>query len=124
MGINDMAKSSGRVLKEDGSYINQAEMFEALYNALLAGTLNVTLMGSILAEGHMTESDAVANVITFTENITAIEIIHEEETRQTFTINGLPVITRAGGYRTPVGGVPGKTVTIPVGISCEVGRLV
>ena len=41
MGINDMAKSSGRVLKEDGSYINQADMIEALI-AELKGVLSRT----------------------------------------------------------------------------------
>lgn len=33
--IDRMAKRSGRVLKEDGSYINQADMIEAMYKALI-----------------------------------------------------------------------------------------
>ena len=33
--IDRMAKRSGRVLKEDGNYINQADMIEAMYKALI-----------------------------------------------------------------------------------------
>ncbi|MDD4780356.1 MAG: hypothetical protein PHT02_07110, partial [Tissierellia bacterium] len=42
----------------------------------------VQLSGSILAE-QKTQADAENNVITFAENITAIEIYHEEATWQT-----------------------------------------
>ena len=84
---------------------------------------DVQLSGSTLAE-QKTNADAVANVLTFTENISAIEIYHEEATWQTFTVNGISLTIPAGGYRTPIAGTVAKTVTIPAGVNCIVGRLV
>ena len=83
---------------------------------------NVQLSGSNLAE-QKTQTDAVANVITFTGDINAIEIYHEEATWQTFTVNGITLTIPAGGWARPIGGTVAKTVTIPAGISCIVGRL-
>ena len=83
----------------------------------------VDIKGSILVE-QKTQADAVANVITFSANISAIEIYHEELTWQDFIVNGLPIKIPAGGYRTPIAGVSATTVTIPDGINCLVGRLV
>jgi hypothetical protein len=80
----------------------------------------VQLSGSILAE-QLTNDDAVANVLTFSENISIIEIFHEELTWQEFTVNGITLTVPGGGYRTPIGGTPAATVTIP-SISCIVGR--
>ena len=96
-----------------------------IYNLLLSGSakVNTILTGSILAE-QKTNDDAVDSVITFSANITAIEIYHEELTWQTFTVNALALKIPAGGYRTPIGGTAGATVTIPTGISCIVGRLI
>ena len=83
---------------------------------------SVQLSGSILAE-QLTNDDAVANVLTFSENISIIEIFHEELTWQEFTVNGVTLTVPGGGYRTPIGGTPVATVTIP-SISCIVGRLI
>ena len=96
-----------------------------IYNLLFSGSakVNTILTGSILAE-QKTNDDAVDSVITFSANITAIEIYHEELTWQTFTVNALALKIPAGGYRTPIGGTTGATVTIPTGISCVVGRLI
>ena len=94
-----------------------------IYNLLFSGSAKVQLTGSILAE-QKTNADAVANVITFSANISVIEIYHESSTWQTFIVNGLTLKIPAGGYRTPVGGTPGATVTIPTGLSCIIGRLV
>ena len=83
---------------------------------------SVQLYGSTLAE-QKTQADAVANVITFSANITAIEIYHESATWQQFTVNGLTINVPGGGWSRPIGGTPGTTVTIPAGLSCIVGRL-
>jgi len=83
---------------------------------------DMQLTGSILAE-QKTQADAVDNVITFTENISAIEIYHAEPTWQTFTVNGIALTIPAGGYRTPIAGTVAKTITIPAGVNCIVGRL-
>ena len=94
-------------------------------DAITAGTTPavIQLSGSILQE-QKTQTDAVSNVITFTGDINAIEIYHAEATWQTFTVNGISITVPAGGYRTPVGGTVAKTVTIPSGVNCIVGRLV
>lgn len=81
------------------------------------------LTGTILAE-QKTNADAVNNIITFTEDINAIEIYHEEQDWQDFVVNGIPLKIPPGGYRTPIGGTIGKTVTIPANVNCIVGRLV
>jgi hypothetical protein len=87
------------------------------------GDLKTSMLGGILAE-QKTETDAVDNVITFSDNIYAIEIYHESEPRQPFTINGLIINIPSGNWKSLIGGTPGVTVTIPDGISCIVGRLV
>ena len=87
------------------------------------GTIGVSLSGSKLEE-QLDQDDAITNVLTFSENITAIEIYHEETIWQSFMVNGIALKIPAGGYRTPVGGIAGATVTIPAGVNCLVGRLV
>ena len=87
-----------------------------------ANPASVQLTGSILVE-QKTNADAVNNVITFSENIVAIEIFHNEVTWKEFIVNGLIITVPAGGYSTPIGGVTSSNVTIP-SISCIVGRLI
>jgi len=88
--------------------------------------VNASITGSLanqtLAE-QKSNTDAIANVITFSDVIEAIEIYHEEATWQSFIINGLTIQIPAGGWSRPVGGVASAEVTIP-SISCIVGRLV
>ena len=94
---------------------------QVLFNSDNPGV--VVVAGSKLEE-QLTQADAIDNVLTFSESITSIEILHEESTWQEFEVNGLTLTVFAGGYRTILGGTPGATVTIPVGVSCIVGRLV
>jgi len=94
-----------------------------IYNLLFSGNAKVQLIGSILAE-QKTHDNATSNVITFSANIYAIEIYHESATWQTFVVNGITLKIPASGYRTPIAGTPGLTVTIPAELSCIVGRLV
>jgi hypothetical protein len=84
---------------------------------------DVQLTGCIVQE-QKTQADAVANVITFSENISSIEIYHSEATPQAFIVNGLTLTIADGGWRSAIGGTPAKTVTIPAGITCIVSRLV
>lgn len=90
--------------------------------ALKTNAVVNTAFGCRLEE-QKTNADAVDNVITFAENIAAIEIYHEESNWQTFVVNGLTLKVPAGGWSRPIGGTPGATVTIPAEISCIVGRL-
>jgi hypothetical protein len=87
------------------------------------GSPNVKLTGCIVQE-QKTQADAVANVLTFTENISSIEIYHSEATPQAFIVNGITLTIADGGWRSAIGGTPGKTVTIPAGVNCIVSRLV
>ncbi len=100
------------------------EALEEKVDKMLDGTnpANVQLTGSILQE-EKTHVDAVNNIITFTENIMAIEIYHEGTTWQKFVINGLTKTVPPGGWARGIGGTPAKTVTIPAGVNCIVGRL-
>jgi len=100
------------------------QLLEALHKAFVTDkNAGVELTGSKVEE-QKTETDAVANVLTFSANISAIEIYHEDVTRQQFTVNGITLnVPPKVGYRTPVGGTPAATVTIPAGVSCIVGRL-
>ena len=84
---------------------------------------SVQLSGSKLEE-QFDNTDAVANVITFAENITSIEIYHESATWQSFMVNGITIRVPSGGWARPIGGTPAKTVTIPAGLTCLVGRLI
>lgn len=90
---------------------------------VLANGTTVQIAGNTLAE-QKTQVDAVANVLTFSQNIGVIEIYHKEATFQTFIVNGLSIVIPAGGYRTPIAGVASPNVTIPAGINCIVGRLI
>ena len=171
--INMMIPASGRMLKENNTPVNVAELFTQLAEAIgeksetpaantflallqaieantsnitisaetvnlntdslealladvisaLIGTLNVYISGNVVAE-MKDQSDATADVLTFSENINAIEIYHSEATPQEFVVNGLTLIIAAGGWRSPIGGVSAATITIPTGLNCVVARLV
>lgn len=83
----------------------------------------IRLMYSRVAESH-DQTDAVANVITFAEDIEAVEIWHGELTPQDFVINGQTIPVAPGGWRSPIDEPYGKTVGIPPGVTCIVSRLV
>ena len=101
------------------------------FNVQLSGSIpegtaeigKVQLSGSNVAE-MQDQNDATADVLTFSENISSIEIYHSEATPQSFAVNGLTLIVAAGGWRSPIAGTPGVTVGIPTGVNCIVARLV
>lgn len=74
---------------------------------------SMQLMRNILEE-QLTESDAVNNVLTFSENISAIEIYNSDEFNDgVFTVNGIEIIVPAGlTFKSPIGGTPGTTVSV------------
>ena len=133
-GVDGDNKIVGLVLNADGSITAKLAAGTVIAGKFIpvdadgdekftdANPASMKLTGSILAE-QLSNTDAVDNVLTFSENITSIEIYHEESTWQSFTVNALTLKIPAGGYRTPIGGTAGATVTIPTGISCIVGRL-
>lgn len=130
-------KIVGRIVESGTSLISNKEVSNTLHDSFnvnanlqvnnadnsVSNPAFMSLTGSKVEE-QKTQINAVGNVITFTENISAIEIYHESPTWQSFTVNGLTLTIPAGGWATLVGGTPAKTVTIPAGINCIVGRLV
>ena len=64
-----------------------------------------------------------ATLLTFSEEIVAIEIYHENSTLQTFVVNGISLDIAEGGWRNPIGGTPSAEVTIPADLDCTVTRL-
>jgi len=95
-----------------------------LGNIITGNTVIVSRVYGDVVDEQRTESDAVSDVITFSDDIFSIEIYHEEATWQDFIVNGISLKVPRGGYRTLVGGTAGKLVTIPPGISCLVSRLI
>ena len=72
---------------------------------------------------HVIFDTVLQEVSELNKDIYAIEIYHSEATAQQFTVNGIELTVPANGYRTKIGGTLGKTVTIPTGVNCIVGRL-
>lgn len=83
----------------------------------------VRQIGSMIDE-QLTQADAESNVLTFTEDIFALDIFHNEATWQQFIVNGITLTVPSGGHTALVAGTAGKTVTIPEGVNCIVSRLV
>ncbi len=86
------------------------------------GLGGIKISGSKVAE-CLDQDDADNNVLTFSDDIYALEIYHNEATAQEFIVNGLTLTIPSGGWRSPIGGTPGKTVTIPASVDCIVTRL-
>lgn len=73
-----------------------------------------TLTGSMLEE-QLTEADAVAGVLTFAENVFAIEIVNTDAVNAgVFTVNGLGINLPADKVftKTIIGGTASPTVTV------------
>jgi hypothetical protein len=88
--------------------------------------LPVLLAGSVLVETQ-TNVDAVSGVLTFTNNISYIEILNRDATNDgTFTINGIEIfVPKASKFsRVGVAGTVGKTVTVAGSLSYVVNQYV
>jgi hypothetical protein len=87
----------------------------------IRGEVNVD--GSTLAEAPQTETDAVESVLTFSENISTIEICNTSLVSGTFAVNGITIPVMAGGvFKATIGGTPAKTVTVTDATSYIVSR--
>jgi len=79
------------------------------------GTLetNSKLTGSTLQE-EKTQANATAGVVTFSANITTIEILNTDTVNTgVFTVNEIPItVPPTGIWKDGVGGTPGATVTV------------
>lgn len=79
--------------------------------------------GQIVEQLNQDDADE-SNILTFSANINAVEIYHNESSMQTFIVNGISLDIAGGGWRSRVGGTPSNEVTIPAGINCTVARLI
>ena len=87
----------------------------------IAGSLpNTTLVE------QKTQVDAVVGVLTFSANITGIEIFNTDATNAgVFVVNGITVNVPAGKvFNTAIGGTPGATVTVTGATTYIVSRYV
>jgi hypothetical protein len=89
------------------------------------GAVATTLTGSSLAE-QLTESDDVAGVLTFSANISTIEIYNTDGTNAgVFTVNGIDITVPAGKvFKSAIGGTPSNQVTITGATTYIVSRYV
>ena len=116
----DVLEGSKYIISEKVSSINKNTAGTEIFTD--ANPASMKLTGSTLVE-QKNNTNAVNNVITFSAPITAVEIIHEESTWQTFIVNGISFKVPQGVYSRSIGGTPSAEVTIPTGITCAVGRL-
>lgn len=90
---------------------------------MFSTTQPVLIMGQRVAE-MLTNDHAVDNILTFSENLSHVEIWHNEETPQEFEINGITLYIASGGWRSAIGGERDKKASIPATVQCIVARLV
>ena len=85
----------------------------------------VQLSGSKIIE-QLTQTDAVAGVLTFTDDINAIEIYNTDATNNgVFEVNGINLNVPKGIlYRSNVGGTVAKTVTVSGSTTYIISNLV
>ena len=78
-----------------------------------ANPLDVRTIGSTFVE-QLDNTDAASGVLTFADNIVAIEIFNTDAVNAgTFEVNGISIIIPAAkSFKGIVGGTPGKTVTV------------
>jgi len=76
------------------------------------GTIGVQVSGSKLAE-QKTQANAVSGTLTFSTNISTIEICNTDSVIGVFTVNGIAINVPAGGiFKASIGGTAGTTVTV------------
>lgn len=104
----------------DGSAPAQVDVTDfANLLSLISGMVDGSGPAKVLSIGtsfkqQLTQADAVAGVITFTDPISAIEIINTDAANAgVFSVNGININVAAGGsFKAIIGGVPTAAVTI------------
>lgn len=99
LNIDQYPARSGRLIKEDGSTVNEAD--------------GITLAGSTLQE-QKTEADAVGGAVTFSAPIQTLEIYNTDPTNTgTFTVNGIVITVPSGKvFKSAIGGTPSSSVSV------------
>jgi len=114
-----MSPQTGRILKENDQVVNQADMLESIYKALVIDkNAGVSITGNLpnqtLAE-QLTEANAVLGVLTFSSNVTCLQIYNSDAVNLgVFNVNGID-ITVPAGTATPkfsIGGIPSVNILV------------
>jgi len=94
------------------------------------GTTNgVSIVGNLpnqtLVE-QKTQENAVGGVLTFSANITCVEIYNTDAINNgTFTVNGLTIVVPATkSFMSPIGGTPSSTITVAGATTYIVNRYI
>ncbi len=88
----------------------------------LDGTLSTQLTGNNLEE-QLTESNAVSGVLTFSEEVQAIEIYNRDTNNGTFIVNGISIVVPPDeAFQARIGGSPSPNITVSGSTSYIVGR--
>lgn len=95
----------------------------------LKKNVNASIVGSLpkdTLQEQLTETDAVAGVLTFTEAIKIVEIYNTDAVNSgTFTVNGLDVVVPATkSYMSAIGGTPSSEVTVTGSTTYIVSRYI
>lgn len=79
---------------------------------------------TIALQEQKTEANATAGTLTFSENISIIEIFNTHATSTgVFTVNGIAITVPAkASFQAAIGGTPGKTVAVTGTTTYIVGR--
>ena len=103
-----------------GVYLDDSPEIKKIVDQLLE--LNSSLDYTL--QEQLTEADAVSNVLTFSEDLSFVEIYNTDTTNiGTFTINGISVkVPPEQTFDSKFGGTPGNTVTITGSTSYIVSR--
>lgn len=84
---------------------------------------SVSLTGSTLQE-QLTQTDAAVGVLTFSANISTIEIYNTDATNAgTFTVNGIVItVPPSKVFKATIGGTPSAEVTITGALTYIISR--
>jgi hypothetical protein len=119
LSIEQYIPRSGRVMRDDGSVVNEANAIND------DGIKRVQLSGNVLEEMY-NETDAVAGVLTFAEGFKSVEIMNMDEVNTGyFEVNGIVItVPKSTPYKTDVGGIPDNKVTVTGSTSYTVSRCI
>ncbi|SDO79012.1 hypothetical protein [Halobacillus aidingensis] len=104
------------------SQLNDLKTLITATNDRLNQTLDTQLTGSKLQE-QKTEVDAASGVVSFAENIQAIEIYNRDTADGVFTVNNIDITVPADdSFQATVGGTPSNEVSVSGSTSYIIGR--
>ncbi|MFC3768348.1 hypothetical protein [Paenibacillus sp. GCM10012303] len=113
---NSFSARNGRIIREDGNVVNEADLLEGILTALTNGVGTGTRQ---LSE-QKTQADAVSGTVTFSKPVSLIEILNLDEINAgVFNVNGFDCHVPKGPntgqgtlFAAKMGGTPRTTVQV------------